>query len=805
MNSEWQQMLIEDLNAKLLQRAELIGHYEELEELLEFHKANSTFEYSFAIKLEQLDKEIQNNFSSDQKVKSLIKERETLYQELNKRMEEQTIQVFEQYIANWISDFKGFRVIHGEEKYQQLLLEQQKQIKGMIYTQYNKKIQGITQIYKQYNQIDQAIQYNISYVDNDLSNQINQQQNKTNQSMLQKKDDTLQLSQIIQQIEFTKQIANLQQDDSLIQHMDEFNNIMTKSSHPVKLQTIYEEQQNNNNNLPIRQHHHSKTIFSHKHSTAQISPQMSKSYFVKETTLKKSLTKGTLLLKKFSNKPSKREFDVFQHQNPTQLGYGLRMAQLTQDRIEFRNQLKPQLIDSSLPLSQIIRVIIPKQVQGYLKRKPNKIQEKENNVPSLSYWPMQILTLNQGQIDLLFHSQDHMMDWYNGSSIHKHINHLRSGSGPLDTQLFVVGIVCISFSILLLWFNERRAAINSYRLQFARQHCISLTPFQESNSKDLIHITGQLISDELVTDKEFGVSQINCVKLYRNVEMYQWVQGDNKQQEQKWMDNHVENHFGYNNDKSKWVLKSETFLNQIVKLHQFHLEEDMKKELKTPLQNVKLNQANVQIAQQKYKNSGFCRFLLQDDYIYMHQVEDQIVNGDLRICFKQVTCSDATIVARGDNTKLVVWQFEDTFNQTVARDYDEHERTCCNLPVPNDSKPIKEIYWIFQGLFTPEECFSKVVNENAMLFWVFRSIGYILIAIGTIILLSPVSFLTDFIPTEKLTGLSFFIFGSIAALPITIFSICFSWVYYRPKIGFLMLLISIILGGGIFYYAYKNQ
>lgn len=45
-------MLIEDLNGKLLQRAELIGHYEELEELLEFHKINSNFEYGFAIKLE---------------------------------------------------------------------------------------------------------------------------------------------------------------------------------------------------------------------------------------------------------------------------------------------------------------------------------------------------------------------------------------------------------------------------------------------------------------------------------------------------------------------------------------------------------------------------------------------------------------------------------------------------------------------------------------------------------------------------------------------------------------------------------
>ncbi|CAK94623.1 unnamed protein product (macronuclear) [Paramecium tetraurelia] len=347
MNSEWQQMLMEDLNAKLLQRVELIGHYEELEELLEFQKTNSTFEYSLAIKLQELAQEIQNNCSSDQKIKSLIKERETLHQELNKRMEEQTLQVFEQYMANWISDFKGFRVIHGEEKYQQQLLEQKEQIKGMIYTQYNKKIQGITQIYQQFNQIDQAIQYNIFYVDNDLSSQLNQQQNRTNQSILQKRDDTLQLSQIIQSSDLSKQIVNSQQDDSLIQHMDEFNNIITKSSHPIKLHTIYEEQLLNSNQ-PIRQHYHSKTIFSHKHSTAQISPQMSKSYYLRDNPLKRSLTKGTLLLKKFSNIPQKREFDVFQHQNPTQLGYGLRMAQLTQDRIEFRNQLKPQSDNSQI-------------------------------------------------------------------------------------------------------------------------------------------------------------------------------------------------------------------------------------------------------------------------------------------------------------------------------------------------------------------------------------------------------------------------------------------------------------------------
>ncbi|CAK94622.1 unnamed protein product (macronuclear) [Paramecium tetraurelia] len=391
-----------------------------------------------------------------------------------------------------------------------------------------------------------------------------------------------------------------------------------------------------------------------------------------------------------------------------------------------------------------------------------------------------------------------------GSEIQKHIHHLRSGSEDLETNLIFAGVACIAISFILLQFNERKAAINSYRLQYARQNCISLTPFQESNPEDLIHITGQLITDELVTDKEFGVSQINCVKLYRNVEMYQWVVGE-KQKEQQWVDHYVENSFGYNNDKSKWILNSETFLNISVKLHQFELPEDMKTQLNTPLETVKLNQANVQIFQQRYKDKGYRRFLLQDDYIYMHQVEDQIVNGDLRICFKQVICSDATIVARAIINSLLVWQFEDTYNKTVSKQNQVQEKELSDTQLPNEDKPIKQIYWIFQGLFTPEECLQKVVNENALLFWVFRSIGYILIAVGSIILLSPVSQLSQLIQSDQLSGFGFIIYGLIGAIPINIFSICFCWLYYRPMIGLLQLLISLILGGSIFYYAYKNQ
>lgn len=45
---------------------------------------------------------------------------------------------------------------------------------------------------------------------------------------------------------------------------------------------------------------------------------------------------------------------------------------------------------------------------------------------------------------------------------HPHIHHLESS--PITTEIFYAGIVCIAFAIIILWFNERKAAINSFRL-----------------------------------------------------------------------------------------------------------------------------------------------------------------------------------------------------------------------------------------------------------------------------------------------------------------------------------------------------
>lgn len=71
-------MLKEDLNGKLLQRAELIAQYEELEELIEFHRKQSQFEFDFAKKVERLDQQIQSQkrFKLTPTTADLIRDRE---------------------------------------------------------------------------------------------------------------------------------------------------------------------------------------------------------------------------------------------------------------------------------------------------------------------------------------------------------------------------------------------------------------------------------------------------------------------------------------------------------------------------------------------------------------------------------------------------------------------------------------------------------------------------------------------------------------------------------------------------------
>ncbi|CAD8098718.1 unnamed protein product [Paramecium sonneborni] len=170
-------MLMEDLNGKLLQRAELIGQVEELEELIEFHKIQSNFEFTFATKIEQLDLQIQqlkksSSFKLSSNTADLIRDRELQHKVLKEKINQETTLAMTTYMQQWGHQFEVIKNQYGKEVYQQVLREQEQQINQLISQQYNKKIQGIIQILRNHEKLEKAIQLNIDYVDTQLNEDI---------------------------------------------------------------------------------------------------------------------------------------------------------------------------------------------------------------------------------------------------------------------------------------------------------------------------------------------------------------------------------------------------------------------------------------------------------------------------------------------------------------------------------------------------------------------------------------------------------------------------------------------------------
>ncbi|CAD8068878.1 unnamed protein product [Paramecium primaurelia] len=182
------QMLIEDLNGKLLQRAELIGQVEELEELIDYHKKHSCFEIAFVIRIEKLEMHIQQQQKYSRNTAELLRQKELYYDELNKIVNKEALNALGMYLKQWGQQFDLIQNNYGPETYQQLIAEKEQEFIQNMKILYDKKIKGIIQLFRNYQQIDQQIKNNIEFVDNNLNQELYnvKQAIKQNQELIQK-------------------------------------------------------------------------------------------------------------------------------------------------------------------------------------------------------------------------------------------------------------------------------------------------------------------------------------------------------------------------------------------------------------------------------------------------------------------------------------------------------------------------------------------------------------------------------------------------------------------------------------------
>src|SRR5260370_23075900 len=93
--------------------------------------------------------------------------------------------------------------------------------------------------------------------------------------------------------------------------------------------------------------------------------------------------------------------------------------------------------------------------------------------------------------------------------------------------------------------------------------------------------------------------------------------------------------------------------------------------------------------------------------------------------------------------------------------------------------------------------FKTAQDENAILTWVVRGVGFFVMFIGLFLVFRPIAVFADVLPLfGTMLGAGIGLFAFLGAAVLTILTIAVAWVFVRPVLGIILLILA---GAGIFW------
>lgn len=329
------------------------------------------------------------------------------------------------------------------------------------------------------------------------------------------------------------------------------------------------------------------------------------------------------------------------------------------------------------------------------------------------------------------------------------------------------GIIFIILGIGLLWWNESNNVKNIKTIEEARSEVINISneKVDSSNEGKLVSTNGKIsISEEYLLDSMFNVKSPQSLKMVRVVEMYQWEE-DTETQNDKTV-------YVYNRDWSSELIKSnnfndksrtnpstmpytqETYLASEVTLGAFTISDEQKRQMPA--------KKNVTLDETLTLPTGY---KIYGNYITNSTNPDSPAIGDIRISFLYNEDLEVSVLAMQKGNGFA--------------DYVSEQGKVLNVMVA--------------GNFTGEEMIGQVEEQNNFLKIVLRIVGSLFVIVGFCGILSPVSNLISLIPLfgKHISGFINFI-GFMIGLAVSLVVIAIAWITFRPVVG-----ICLLVGVGI--------
>ncbi len=349
----------------------------------------------------------------------------------------------------------------------------------------------------------------------------------------------------------------------------------------------------------------------------------------------------------------------------------------------------------------------------------------------------------------------------------------------------VFGLLLLVGMIILLFWNEGRAVTTARSLAEGAGIVVSITSaaIDPTNEGKLVHVTGNVSTDERLTDTAFGVSTTG-VRLERNVEMYQWKETSSSKTETKigggeetvttysysreWSSSPISSASfkqpdGHQNPAMN--IESRRFQIESGKLDAFDLDTNVLGRIggarEVPVGADVIDAVRV-------ATGGNQPVSALDGLIYIGFDPTRPRIGDYRIGYELVPLGPISLIARQTGTGFTAYQ-------TEAGD---------------------RLLMVHNGTFPAEEMFADAVTGNTILTWIVRLLGLVFLGVAFGMLLAPIGVLADVIPflgrvVRMGTGLVAFALAALVGSA----TIALAWFWYRP----LLALVILIVGASIFY------
>jgi hypothetical protein len=353
----------------------------------------------------------------------------------------------------------------------------------------------------------------------------------------------------------------------------------------------------------------------------------------------------------------------------------------------------------------------------------------------------------------------------------------------------IFGLVLIVAMVALLFWNEGRAVQTEKALAEGAGIVVNVegAPIDPANEGKLVHVSGPIVTQQTLSDPTFAISA-EGVRLVRKVEMFQWTEEKSSKTETKlgggeetvttytyskeWHEGPVDSSDfaqpdGHQNPQP--VLESQSFQIDDAGLGDYALTQSILSDVgggkAYPIPNT---QRDAIVAASPLEQD----IKLIDGVITASANPSAPAVGDLKIAYELVPLHEVSIIAQQSGKSLSPYQ-------TEAGD---------------------QLQLVDDGIVAAPAMFKAAADENSLITWIIRAVGLVLLVVGFSLVVGPLGVIADFVPfIGSIVRFGTGIIASSLGLGIGTLTIALAWLFYRPLLSIIILVIGAAAVAGIVY------